>query len=387
VICLGDKMKKKKIIGISLILVLAILFFSFSFTGFFTLKDSDKYYTIGAILPLTGRLSHLGVPEMRGIDVGINEINTKGGINGNKLKIIFQDPVDDLKNVSNISNNLIFSQEVDILISSTTPFSEVIAPIAIDNNVLFFYFSTNPNIAKTSNLIFKDYIENYESCKALAKKANNLDINSIGILTSQRSSGEQCFQGFKDEFLKDNKDKLIFHETYPIGNTDFKTSILKFKSNSVDAIFINDYANQVPGILSQINLIYMPNYLFIILPLDSVANTKETHYVFNQTETYGYYPLLDLKNLSDDANNFINKYLERYNEYPNYDAIYAYDMIKYIGKALEKCDVDNKCIYQFLINNEFDTLMGEIKFDKNGNNIRIPDIIKFENGEWIKVKD
>jgi hypothetical protein len=41
----------------------------------------------------------------------------------------------------------------------------------------------------------------------------------------------------------------------------------------------------------------------------------------------------------------------------------------------------------FLKNNVFEGVLGKINFDEDGVNIRTSDIIKFEDREWIKVKD
>jgi len=46
---------------------------------------------VGAILAVTGGASFLGGPEARSLEMMVEEINAKGGINGNKIELIIKD--------------------------------------------------------------------------------------------------------------------------------------------------------------------------------------------------------------------------------------------------------------------------------------------------------
>lgn len=53
--------------------------------------DKDIYYNIGGIFPLTGYLSWLGIYKKKGCELKIKIINSSGGINNRKLRLITYD--------------------------------------------------------------------------------------------------------------------------------------------------------------------------------------------------------------------------------------------------------------------------------------------------------
>ncbi len=50
-----------------------------------------KVIKIGAILPLTGDNAVYGIAIKNGIELGAEEINKNGGVNGKKITVIFED--------------------------------------------------------------------------------------------------------------------------------------------------------------------------------------------------------------------------------------------------------------------------------------------------------
>jgi branched-chain amino acid transport system substrate-binding protein len=80
-------MTKKIFITIGVIAVIAIGVFVW-------LNKAEKkqgVIEIGAILPLSGDVAVYGKNTQKGIDLAVEEINKAGGINGNKIQIIYED--------------------------------------------------------------------------------------------------------------------------------------------------------------------------------------------------------------------------------------------------------------------------------------------------------
>ena len=53
-----------------------------------TKKDNDNEILLGSYSSNTGATAAFGVFQKRGIDMAVEEINAKGGINGKKIKHI-----------------------------------------------------------------------------------------------------------------------------------------------------------------------------------------------------------------------------------------------------------------------------------------------------------
>jgi branched-chain amino acid transport system substrate-binding protein len=73
-------------------------------------------YPIGVNLELTGRVSSLGVPVKRGLEIATDAINAAGGINGRKLKPIYYDNESDPAKAVILTKRLI---DVDNVIACT----------------------------------------------------------------------------------------------------------------------------------------------------------------------------------------------------------------------------------------------------------------------------
>ena len=51
---------------------------------------------IGAITSVTGRFAEFGTQQLAGFKVGVEEINRKGGINGQKIELLIEDNASDV---------------------------------------------------------------------------------------------------------------------------------------------------------------------------------------------------------------------------------------------------------------------------------------------------
>ena len=53
--------------------------------------EASAQMKIGAVLSVTGPASFLGDPEKRTLEIYVDEINAKGGVNGQKLQLVVYD--------------------------------------------------------------------------------------------------------------------------------------------------------------------------------------------------------------------------------------------------------------------------------------------------------
>ena len=75
---------------------------------------------IGAFLAVTGPASFLGDPELKTLQMYVEEINAKGGVKGRKLELIHYDTGGNAKDAVSFVKRLIKSDNVDLLIGGTT---------------------------------------------------------------------------------------------------------------------------------------------------------------------------------------------------------------------------------------------------------------------------
>src|SRR5437870_12081369 len=97
-----------KILG--LLLILAV----------FACQEELKLYRIGAIIPLTGDFEAYGRSVKSGLSLGLDEINSKGGINNKNLDILFEDDKSNEKTAVDKANELVRKSEVTLIIGGIT---------------------------------------------------------------------------------------------------------------------------------------------------------------------------------------------------------------------------------------------------------------------------
>src|SRR6185369_6118731 len=76
---------------------------------------TDNEIVVGAIGALTGPLAFVGAPGRDGLSIAFDEINKKGGINGRKIKMLFEHASSPAESIAAV-NKLVEQDKVFILI-------------------------------------------------------------------------------------------------------------------------------------------------------------------------------------------------------------------------------------------------------------------------------
>src|SRR3954470_7443086 len=97
---------------------------------------------IGAVLSVTGPASFLGDPEKKTLEMYVADINAKGGINGQQLKLVVYDDGGDPNQARTFATRLLEEDKVDVLLAgSTTATTMAIIPLAEEASVPLINFA------------------------------------------------------------------------------------------------------------------------------------------------------------------------------------------------------------------------------------------------------
>jgi branched-chain amino acid transport system substrate-binding protein len=75
---------------------------------------------IGAVLSVTGPASFLGDPEKKTLEMYVEEINQKGGVNGQKLQLVVYDDGSDVNNARTFATRLIEEDKIVAMVGGST---------------------------------------------------------------------------------------------------------------------------------------------------------------------------------------------------------------------------------------------------------------------------
>ena len=142
----------------------------------------SKEFIVAAVVPKTGPIGYLGEQEVAGLELAAEDINKKGGINGRKVRIKWEDTGGDIAKAVTAANKLLLDGNVDMLFVTTTGAVKAIAPIAEAKGIPMFAMSSDIGITNLNRYLFRIYMNFDDEQRTLASYITNKRFNKISIL-------------------------------------------------------------------------------------------------------------------------------------------------------------------------------------------------------------
>lgn len=209
---------------------------------------------VGVAEALTGPAAQYGVPAKNGFMLAAEQINARGGINGNKLALVIEDEQGKKEEALNVFKKLIFQDKVLMIFGPTLSNSAFAAdPLANQAKVVVFATSNTANgITDIGPFIFRnsvmesDVLPHTVSAAVKRFKATKMAL-IYGNDDAFTKSGYDVFK----QVLADQKIVVTNTETYAKGDVDFKAQLTKIKSHNPDAIVCSCLAEEAANIIVQ----------------------------------------------------------------------------------------------------------------------------------------
>ncbi len=352
---LGDnKMNKYLVITLAIIVVLGgliLLKVPSSISGSVVRGTLE----IGASLPLSGPNAVYGKELYQAIELAREEINLKGGINGKKLLIIYEDDAANPAKGTEVMQKLATVNKVPVVLGSWA--SGVVlaeAPIAEENKVVVMASAISPKITEAGDYIFRMQPSAITYTKESAKSLARLGVDKVAIIYARTEFAESLKDSFKEEF----KGSIVAEESYDSSDKDVKTQLLRIRSKDPQLIFIAGYQDTVQ-VIKQIKELGIKSRIMAGPPFES----KATLDALGSLAEGVIYPYHYVSGTSPD---YESRYLAKWGEPTGGFAPLMYDGTKIIAEALSACDVDTACIKNYLYSENHNGILGNISFYENG---------------------
>ncbi len=206
---------------------------------------------IGSFLTVTGPASFLGDPELKTLQMYVEEINAKGGVDGRKIELIHYDTGGNAKEAVNFVKRLIKNDNVDLIIGGTTtgdtmavipdmekegiPFISLAGAVEIVEPVKKWVFKTPHTDRMAAARIFED----------LRKRG----LTKVALITGDggfdKSGREQILKLAPQYGIT-----LVADESYGNKDSDMTAQLTKIRSSEAQAI-INFGLGQAPAIVTK----------------------------------------------------------------------------------------------------------------------------------------
>ena len=209
---------------------------------------------VGAAEALTGPAAKYGIAIKNGLTLAAEEINAKGGVNGNKFVLVIEDEQGKKEEAINVFKKLIFQDKVMVLFGPTLSNSAFAAdPIANAAKVVVFGTSnTADGITAMGPHTFRNSVMEADVLPVTTRAAvKHFGIKKVAVMYGNddafTKSGYDVFKATLDA----QKIPVTTTETYAKGDVDFKAQLTKIKASNPDAIVCSCLAEEAANIILQ----------------------------------------------------------------------------------------------------------------------------------------
>jgi ABC-type branched-subunit amino acid transport system substrate-binding protein len=201
---------------------------------------------VGAALPLTGVIAEVGVAARNGIELARAqhpELFTN-------LEFIYQDSQWDPKSAVAAFNKLVQIDKVSMVFNWGNPTSEAVAPLAEARKIPLLALSLDPSCARGRNYVIRFTNPSADFSKRLAQYIKAKGYKKLGVVLAQNTYVQGLLEGLKANL--GNEPHVTTIATFNLSDMDFRSTVLKAKAGSFDALGVFLISGQVSTFYRQL---------------------------------------------------------------------------------------------------------------------------------------
>lgn len=217
---------------------------------------------LGEIQPMSGGASLIGKAAAAGSKLAVAEINAAGGINGRKLRVIYEDDgYVPARSVSSLKKLLTTDKVFAITGTSGSSHLMAMLPTVEEHKVPTINHMTPSPIFVTPRhptlfMIGPDYdVAVYTSIKYMVEK-QGLKGAKFGIIYQDDDFGKVLLAGYK-RAMQEFGLTSVAELPYKRGVKDFSAEVLTLKAKGVNAAFLGTLTTETAGVLSEMRRLDM----------------------------------------------------------------------------------------------------------------------------------
>lgn len=343
--------------------------------------QSGQQIKIGYSMAMTGGLAANGKSALLAQKIWEEDINSKGGLLGRPVKLIFYDDQSSPAQVPGIYTKLLDVDKVDLIIGAyATAQIAPAMPIAIQRKKTLIGLM---GLAVNSEFKYPNYFSMIPSGGANAKvtftkgffdiaAAQNPKPQTVAIVAADQEFSRNAADGAREN-AKAAGFKIVYDKTYPPAQTDFTPIVRSIQATNPDLVVICSYPPDSVGMVRATNEIgFKPKMIGgAMVGLQSTAIKTQLGPLLNGWINYDYWlPFPKLTN--PGVENLLKQYQARaqaegVDPLGYYMAPWAYSQLQVLQQAVEATkSLDDKKIADYIRANSFSTVLGDVKFGANG---------------------
>lgn len=335
---------------------------------------------IGFSMALTGGLAGAGKGALIAMQIWEKDINAKGGLLGRPVKLIFYDDQTNPATVPGIYTKLLDVDKVDFVVSGYgTNLIAPAMPIVMQRGLVFpslfglavnekFNYDRYFQIMPAGPAPLTDWSKHFFDIAM----AQNPKPKTIALVGADAEFAKNAVKGARINAKKLGL-KIVYDRSYPPRTADYTPIVRAIQARKPDVVFVGSYPPDSVGMVKAANEIGLKTKLFGggMVGLQFASIMKALGPKLNGIVNYDFWvpePTLKFKGVEA----FLSKYQEAakgkgVDPLGYYLQPYAYGYLQVLGDAINATkSMDHGKIAKYIHANTFDTVVGKVKFAKNG---------------------
>jgi branched-chain amino acid transport system substrate-binding protein len=207
---------------------------------------------IGAVLSVTGPASFLGDPEKRTLEIYVEEINAKGGVNGQKLELIVYDDAGNANNARTFATRLVEEDKAVAMVGgSTTGSTLAMTPVFEDAQIPFISLAGAIQIVEpVHKWVFKTPHTDKMACEKIFADLKARNLTTIALISGTDAFGksmrDQCVAVAPKAGIK-----IAHEESYGPRDSDMTPQLTNIRNAAGVQAVVNPGFGQGPAIVTR----------------------------------------------------------------------------------------------------------------------------------------
>ena len=373
-------MSRQRSLKLALTLIAVVLALVLASGGLFVARGADPI-KIGFGMALTGGLSANGKPALLALQIWKDDVNKKGGLLGRQVELIFYDDQTNPATIPGIYSKLLDVDKVDLIISGYgTNLIAPLLPIAMERKLTLIgmfglannekyqypnYFQIQPAGPDPQTSTAIGFFE-------LAAKQNPKP-QTVAIVGADAEYPQNALVGAR-ELIKKFGFKTVYDKTYPPSTTDYTPIVRAIKATNPEIVFIASYPPDSVGMLRAAQEVGLEPKIMGGGMVGLMFTTFMTSLgsLLNGIVNYDFWAPEPAFLAMPGIKEFLKEYQARADKagvdpLGYYLPPYSYALMQVLGQAVEATKgLDQQKIADYIRKTEFTTIVGRVKFGKNG---------------------
>lgn len=208
-------------------------------------------YKIGAAFPLTGPAQFLGEAERESMNMALEEINAQGGVNGQKLEVLYVDTKGEVNTAISVVEKFINKDNVPFVL--TTDSNSAMGTMDITERAKVLHMTVaraDGFTAKGYRYCFRNQPTNQMLMDQYMKDLDTLlQAKKVAILVANYPYGLSALDGLKKAKLPGIE--IVYENNFPMETTDFTPYLTAIRGSGADTIVLICVERHAIGVVTK----------------------------------------------------------------------------------------------------------------------------------------